>query len=195
MSLKELTKDRHDQAENTRFMKVVFTGTLPQDLWADFTYQKWLFYGAIEGCAGACGLLNTLPDIRRTYYLFRDYIELTNGKRAHEFNQTTIEYYRYIHSIYPDRDKIAAHLYVWHMGDMFGGQMIKKLVPGPHQALTFSDTPYLIKNFRSIIDDSMADEANVAFDWAIKILKEYDSRLDPNRKPIPWYRRIIQKFR
>lgn len=91
MSLKELTKDKHEQAENTLFMKAVFNGTLPKELWTDFTYQKWLFYGAIEGCAGAAKLLYTLPDIRRTHYLFRDYIELADGKQKHQFNQSTLE--------------------------------------------------------------------------------------------------------
>lgn len=191
MSLKELTKDKHTEAENTLFMKAVFDGTLPQDLWADFTYQKWLFYGAIEGCAGACKLLSNLPDIQRTHYLFKDYMDLTDGKHKNRFNQSSIEYYRYIHSLYPDSKKLMAHIYVWHMGDMFGGQMIKKLVPGPHQALTFNDTPYLIRTIRDMIDDSMADEANTAFDWAIKILKEYDSSLDQNREVSPWYRKII----
>ena len=48
MSLKELTAEKHKEAETTPFMKAVFDRTLPQDLWIDWTYQKWLFYGAIE---------------------------------------------------------------------------------------------------------------------------------------------------
>ena len=44
MSLKELTAEKHQLAENTRFMKAVFAKTLPFDLWVDFTYQKHLWY-------------------------------------------------------------------------------------------------------------------------------------------------------
>jgi heme oxygenase len=180
MSLKELTQENHAAAENTLFMKAVFKNSLPKDLWADFTYQKSLFYNAIECCANAAGLLKDLPDIQRTYYLYKDYMGLTNQTLQHSYRKNAIGYYQYILSLYPDADKIMAHLYVWHMGDMFGGQMIKKLVPGPHQGLTFKDAPSLIQAVRGKINDSMADEANVAFDWAIKILKEYDSSLDQN---------------
>jgi len=70
-----------------------------------------------------------------------------------------------------------AHLYVWHMGDMFGGQMIKKVVPGSHRNLEFQDIPTLMTNIRAKLDDSMADEANVAFDWAIKMMRGYDASL------------------
>lgn len=178
MSLKELTQENHAAAENTLFMKAVFNKTLPQDLWADFTYQKSLFYNAIEGCASACGLLQDLPDIQRTHYLYRDYMGLTNQTPRHGYRRSAIDYYQYILSLHPDANKIMAHLYVWHMGDMFGGQMIKQLVPGPHQGLIFKDAPGLIQKIRTKINDSMADEANIAFTWAIKLLKEYDTSLE-----------------
>ena len=67
-----------------------------------------------------------------------------------------------------------AHLYTWHMGDLFGGQMIKKLVDGPHSSLDFLDPPALIVAMRRKLSDDMAAEANTAFDWAIQILKEYE---------------------
>jgi heme oxygenase len=59
------------------------------------------------------------------------------------------------------------------MGDMFGGQMIKKLVDAPHSHLEFDNLPQLMATMREMLDDSLADEANVAFDWAIRILNEY----------------------
>ena len=67
-----------------------------------------------------------------------------------------------------------AHLYVWHMGDLYGGQMIKKIMPGNNRALTFKDPESLKTIMRSKLTDSMGDEANVAFDWAIKLLNDYD---------------------
>ena len=73
-----------------------------------------------------------------------------------------------------------AHLYTWHMGDMFGGQMIKKIVPGSHRALEFEDTKTLMTNIRAKLDDSMGDEANIAFEWAIKIMESYDDSLEQN---------------
>lgn len=177
MALKDLTAEKHKEAESTPFMKAVFARTLPFNLWVDWTYQKWLFYGAIEGCAGACGLLNDLPDIRRTFYLFADFQEMNTDGSRYDFRPIVKEYQQYILSINNDPQKIMAHLYVWHMGDMFGGQMIKKIVPGSHRNLEFTDAKTLMTNIRANLDDSMADEANVAFDWAIRMMRDYDSSL------------------
>jgi heme oxygenase len=176
MSLKELTAEKHQEAESTPFMKAVFAKTLPQELWIDWTYQKWLFYGAIEGAAGANRLLADLPDLRRTFYLFMDFQEMNSDNKKYEFRPIVIEYYKYILGL-TDPNKIMAHLYTWHMGDMFGGQMIKKIVPGSHRNLEFEDPRTLMTNIRAKLDDSMGEEANVAFDWAIRMMRDYDSSL------------------
>jgi heme oxygenase len=177
MSLKDLTAEKHKEAESTPFMKAVFARTLPFDLWVDWTYQKWLFYGAIEGAAGANRLLGDLPDLRRAFYLAMDYQEMNGNNPRHEFRPIVVDYYNYLLSISKDPNKIMAHLYTWHMGDMFGGQMIKKIVPGAHRNLEFADARTLMTNIRTKLDDSMGDEANVAFDWAIRMMRDYDSSL------------------
>jgi heme oxygenase len=177
VSLKDLTAEKHKLAESTPFMKAVFAQTLPRDIWVDWTYQKWLFYGAIEGAAGANRLLEDLPDLRRAFYLAMDYAEMNGSNPLHEFRPVVVDYYNYLLSISKDPEKIMAHLYTWHMGDMFGGQMIKKIVSGPHRNLEFEDPRTLMTNIRAKLDDSMGDEANVAFDWAIRMMRDYDSSL------------------
>jgi heme oxygenase len=178
MSLKDLTSAKHAEAESTPFMKAVFAKTLPFDLWVDWTYQKTLFYGTIEGAAGACGLLSDLPDLHRTFYLYLDFVDM-RGKNTTRpnYRPVVIDYHNYLLSISNDPNKIMAHLYTWHMGDMFGGQMIKKIVPGSHRNLEFEDPRTLMTNIRAKLDDSMGEEANVAFDWAIRMMRDYDSSL------------------
>ena len=171
MSLKELTADKHRQAETTQFMKAVFAKTLPRDHWVDFTYQKTLFYSTIEIAATQQGLMSDLEPMRRSALLAQDYEEMAGGAR--EFKPAVLEYHNYIQTL-TDPTRIMAHLYTWHMGDLFGGQMIKKLVDGPHSSLDFLDPPVLIAAMRSKLSDDMAEEANIAFDWAIQILNEYD---------------------
>lgn len=178
MSLKELTSEKHHQAESTAFMKAVFNQTLPIDLWIDWTYQKWLFYGTIEAICSTYGLLTDLPDIRRTIQLFDDYRIMNSQKVRHDFRPVTIDYHNYLLYSCNDKDKIFPHLYTWHMGDMFGGQMIKKIVKGSHLNLEFKDKDLLIYNIRSKLNDSMAEEANIAFDWAIKMMEQYDQYLE-----------------
>ena len=178
MSLKELTWDAHQRAEATPFMKAVFKKALPQTVWADWTYQKTLFYGTIEGAAGANQLLGDLPDIRRAFYLYQDFCDLWDKNTTRpDYRPIVVDYHNYLLSINKDPKKVMAHLYVWHMGDMFGGQMIKKIIPGPHRNLEFKDSDSLKANIRARLDDSMAEEANVAFEWAIKMMESYNNEL------------------
>lgn len=173
MSLKELTADNHAKAEGTAFMKSVFDKTMDMDQWADFTHQKSLIYNGIEAAAGVCQLLDDLPDIRRSHYLYQDVQEM-KPNHSIAYRQEAIDYYKYLLGLVPDEKKVLAHLYVWHMGDLYGGQMIKKIVEAPHRALDFKDPQTLMTNLRAKLDDSLADEANVAFEWAIKLMESYD---------------------
>jgi heme oxygenase len=103
---------------------------------------------------------------------------MTEGKQTHGYRKSTLEYYNYLIGLYPNKEKITAHLYTWHLGDLHGGQMIKKILPGSHKNLEFKNSEELIKNVRLLLDDSMADEANLAFKWAMKIMEEYDDLID-----------------
>jgi heme oxygenase len=174
MSLKELTKDSHTAAEKTKFMKAVFAGNMPLNVWADWTYQKSLFYNGIESCADDLGLLNVMPNIKRTFLLLEDYKEMVAEHVTPSYRKVTLDYYQYIMSLYPDRDRIIAHLYTWHMGDLHGGQMIKKILPGSHRNLDFADPTTIISNIRTLLDDRLAKEANIAFHWAIKMMEDYE---------------------
>lgn len=176
MSLKELTKDSHTAAERTPFMKATIKGKIPKEIWAEYTYNKMLWYGAIETKSRAEGLLDDLKGIERSYALYQDAKEMLNGEFP-KFRQAAIDYHRYILDL--SEGKVAAHLYVWHMGDLFGGQMIKKILDYvPHRNLEFKDIDGLKTIIRSKLGDELADEANVAFEWAIKIMQSYDNELD-----------------
>lgn len=176
MSLKELTKDKHTEAERTPFMRAVIKGEIPKDIWADYTYNKSLWYQAIETKARAEGLLDDLPDLERTHQLYLDYKEMTDGEFKHQYRAAAIDYHRYILDLEPGL--VAAHLYVWHMGDLFGGQMIKKILNYvPHRNLEFKDVDTLKVTIRTKLGDDLGDEAKVAFDWAIKIMDTYNNEL------------------
>jgi len=178
MSLKELTKDKHTEAERTPFMHSVIKGKIPKETWADYTYQKSVFYGSIETVARDAGLTLDCLEIERGLKLYQDADEMCEGKFP-RLRLPTIEYSRYLLKLAGQPEKIMAHLYVWHMGDLFGGQMIKKILDYvPHRNLEFSDVDSLKLKIRSKLDDSMGDEAIVAFDWAIKIMNTYTDELN-----------------
>lgn len=174
MSLKELTKDSHTAAEKTKFMKAVFKGQMPVNVWADWTYQKSLFYNAIESCADDLGIIKDIPDIKRTFLLLEDHKEMVAEHVQPTYRKVTLDYYRYIMNLHPNKEKILAHLYTWHMGDLHGGQMIKKILPGSHKNLEFTNPQETIAAVRALLNNDIADEANTAFRWAIKLMEDYD---------------------
>jgi heme oxygenase len=172
MSLKEITADLHDLAEHTPFMKAVFASTLPILVWEEWTYWRTLFYKAIEEKCESANLLEDIKGIKRTNYLWQDYLEMRQGvylPSGHANNPALQEYLDYIETITPQQ--ALAHLYVWHMGDLYGGQMIKRVIPAPsHYALDFSNSDELKTNLRAKLSDSMGAEARTAFEHAIKML-------------------------
>lgn len=176
MSLKELTKSSHTAAEKTKFMRAVFKKHLPIEIWADFLYQKSLFYNAIESCAAELKLIDDVPEIKRSFLLLNDYKSFKNLNPS--YKKESIDYYQYVMSLYPSPNKVMAHLYTWHMGDLHGGQMIKRVISGEHSHLDFQNREELISLMHKKLNDGMADEANTAFQWAIKIMESYDDQIN-----------------
>lgn len=174
MSLKELTAESHKAAEKTPFMKAVFHKEMPKEVWTYWTFNKMHWYNAIEVRARDAGLLDDVIGLERTYKLYQDFQELSQGKdKNYTTSVFTERYCDYIMSL-EDKDAIMAHLYVWHMGDLHGGQMIKTMLPNvPHRNLEFNNLSEIIVKIREKLHDGMAAEANVAFEWAILLMNQF----------------------
>ena len=72
-----------------------------------------------------------------------------------------------------DDQGILAHMYVRHFGELHGGQMIKKKVPGSGLMYEFEgDKQELIDEFRTLLNDDMAEEAKKCFDFASELFDE-----------------------
>lgn len=182
MSLKELTKEIHTAAEKTKFMKAVFKGTMPANVWADYTYQKSIIYSSIEAVARDAGFTVDCLDVERSLKLYQDTKEMV-GDNDHfpRLRPETIAYSRYLLDLAGQGDKILGHLYTWHMGDLHGGQMIKKVMPHfPHRNLDFADVEGTKVKIRALLNDGIGEEAISAFEWAIKLMNTYNDELPDN---------------
>jgi heme oxygenase len=173
MSLKELTHDKHREAEQTEFAKLLVSGNISKEQYSKYLYQMLLVYNSLEISAHKVGLLEQLPDLRRSPKIYLDLNELVGKNYNCGWLSPTVEYHKYVLSLGENRetDKIMAHIYVRHMGDLYGGQIIKKKIPGSGKFYDFENPNSLKEMIRSKLNDNMADEANLAFDHAIKIMK------------------------
>ena len=174
MSLKDLTWEHHKNAERQEFVKVLMGGDISPETYATFLFNLHPCYNLLEVIAMTHGLFDDIPEVRRAPRIFADYEELWEDKdNTPTLLNVTKEYTDHIMSIKDDKEKIMAHLYVRHMGDLSGGQMIKKKVPGKGTMYEFDGEVNDLKTkIRAKIHDDLADEAKICFDFATKAFKE-----------------------
>jgi heme oxygenase len=175
MQLRDLTKEKHKEAENHRFVKYLFAGFMTKKVYLNYLYNQYIIYKALEQRAEDYGLLEGIEKIKRVDNIFKDIQELGAEKQPTIY-VSTMTYSNYVKKL--PKESIIAHLYVRHFGDMFGGQMMKKLVPGSGSMYEFEDKNMLINNIRSKLSLDMADEANIVFDFAIKLFEDLANEYD-----------------
>ncbi len=185
MSLREITKDLHHEAETTKFAKLLLSGKIEKEDYANYLYQLILIYNAIELGNKLEGNLDKLPGIERTHNIYQDFIEIAGVDHNYQWLPGTISYSKYLLDLIRDpalRPKIKAHLYCRHMGDLNGGQIIKKQVAhiSKGRFYDFKNPDELKVAIRSELTDDLGSEARVAFEWAIKMMRELynESSLD-----------------
>jgi len=194
MSLKEITKDLHHEAETTQFAKLLLSGKIGREDYANYLYQLVLIYNAIELGNKVEGNFKNLPDLERTHQIYQDFIEIAGVDHSYRWLPGTLEYYNYLMDLIRDtqqRPKIKAHLYCRHMGDLYGGQIIKKQVAhiSKGRFYEFKNADNLKMSIRSELTDDLGDEARVAFQWAIKMMRELYNEpslddIDRNTEPV-----------
>lgn len=173
MSLRELTAEKHRDAERQAFVKELLGGSITEERYATFLYNLHPIYNVLEMFAMANGLLSDIPEVRRAPKIQADYQELWKKSSPPSLCPSVPKYMAYIKDeLANDPDRLMAHLYVRHMGDLAGGQMIAKRVPGSGTMYQFDNVDELKTKIRAKLKDSMGDEANVAFDFAIELMKD-----------------------
>ena len=167
MSLRDKIKDNHDKAENHRFVKLLFSGAMPKEIYADYLFNQLLAYNKLEVLADMYGLLNDVEPIKRAGLIEEDLLHLQEPAMLH---RATTKYLQYLDTV--PREKLMAHIYVRHFGDMYGGQMLKKVVPSQGKMYEFENRAELIAKVRERLTDDLGDEANKAFDFVTELFDE-----------------------
>ena len=174
MSLKELTWEHHQNAERQDFVKVLMSGKINPKFYATYLWNQHKKYDILEAIAGAHGNLDGLPDIRRKTKIEKDFFELwPKDDTPPTLVPSTLEYIARMKGLIAEPHKTMAHVYVLHMGDLSGGQMIARKIPGSGNMYQFdTDKAELKDRIRERINDDMADEAKWVFESATKLFQE-----------------------
>ena len=190
LKLRELTMEHHKNAERSNFAKKLVSGKIQALEYYTYLYNMGFLYGTLENIAMSLGVLDDIDGIRRTDNIWKDYHEMRRYFAMDRFLAPDIldsvkEYGNYLYSIKHNGHKILAHIYVRHMGDLSGGQIIAKRLDErfPVNFYKFMvEKEYLKEKLREKLNNDMADESMLAFDHAHKIFLELDRLTNGNSK-------------
>lgn len=177
--LKELTWAHHQAAERRAFAKELIKGNIDPYKYYLFLVCQWHNYKALED---ATRLPSHLEPIKRQDRIKVDiaeledmYPEFKTRIDERDLPASVDEYVKHIEKLKEEAafEKLIAHMYTRHFGELHGGQIIKKNVPGSGRMYEFDvDKKELIEEFRKLLHDGMADEAKICFDFASKLFDE-----------------------
>lgn len=178
MSLKELTWENHKKAERKEFASILMSGNIEPALYYRYLVNQYYMYTMLEGALQVNGFPAMMYDVFRSGKILEDMNELEKNFdlkfTPSLLGHVTHEYITHIDNISRDKEyeKLLAHMYVRHFGDMYGGAMIAKKVPGSGKMYEFEDKETLKAKLREMLTDDMAPEANICFEYAIKLFEE-----------------------
>lgn len=184
MSLKELTKQNHSNAERSWFAGRMFSGQITNPEYAIYLRQQYVSYKALEHRFDSLGDNSKVqfPDnrIKRAANILKDLIEMDPEGQNLPILASTSSYTSYIQNC-PDH-LLYAHVYVRYLGDLKGGQMIASRVPGKGLYYKFDEPEILESLIREKLreDEEFVEECKKCFTFATKSFEDIKDYIDKN---------------
>ena len=181
MSLKELTMQQHKNAERQKFASILMSGDIPVISYLRYLINQHACYNALENHKEF-----QLPDLRlsRSNNIQSDITELQmefNIQQEKMLTKSTVNYIQHVNENIKSFDDFMAHVYVRYLGDLRGGQMIAKKIPGAGLYYQFQNPDELANSIYRKLNDNMANEAKLVFEYATKLFIEmYDVMVSEN---------------
>lgn len=178
MTLKEQTQDLHEIAEKNTFAQMLLGGKLNEQQYGTYLANLWLIYSVLEKIAEENGALKGIEDIKRSDAIRADLLELNVKDQV--IVPATYMYITHLDNEFANnkRPGILAHIYVRHFGDLYGGQIVKKMVPGSGMMYEFPDRAGLIEKTRSMLTEDLGPEARMGFEFAIALFEDLVNELN-----------------
>lgn len=178
--LKELTWAHHQAAERRAFAHELITGRIDPKLYHKFLCCQYMNYQVLEQHTIIPDNLKPILRAPRIFQDIRELEEMYGFEPDGEFPPSVTKYANHIHMLADEdnNEALLANMYVRHFGELHGGQIIKKKIPGSGLMYEFEgDTKVLIEEFRKLLNDDMADEAKRCFEFASELFDELSAEI------------------
>ncbi|KFP12014.1 Heme oxygenase 2, partial [Egretta garzetta] len=202
--LKEGTKESHDRAENTQFVKDFLKGRIKKELFKLATVALYFTYSALEEEMDrnkdnpVFAPLYFPLELHRREALVKDlkYFYGEDWKEKIQCSEATQHYVDRIHHVgQHEPELLVAHAYTRYMGDLSGGQVLKKVaqralkLPSAEEGIQFymfdniSNAQQFKQLYRARMNaldldrntkERIVEEANRAFRFNMQVFDELD---------------------
>lgn len=180
LDIKELTLEQHKNAERQEFVKTLMSGNIDHNLYATYLYNQYHCYKALEEKATENSLFTDIQGLQRAEHIRHDFSKLWSEETPPIITKSTFDYMLHINQIGEDAEKLFAHIYVRHLGDLSGGQMIRRKTPGPNQYYFFTPEQMKYKEvvrtkinqYLNIYEINVVAEARKCFEFATRLFQE-----------------------
>lgn len=170
--LKEYTDTKHREVEDTDFIKYLLSGNIKEEDYVSYLFELFYIYSTLENLAKKHNLLDGMEGIERAAAIEKDLTEL-NPSFSRDLLPSTKNYINHLFELSEKTPELLfAHVYVRHMGDLYGGKLIARLVPGSGLMYQFEDRSSLVKVFNEKLNIELKDEALVSFDFFKEIFTD-----------------------
>ena len=181
MSLKKMTQNKHSSAERSWFAKKMISGDITNEQYSIYLKQQYLCYSALEKRFENIEDENyCLPNkLKRAEKILEDLNELYPEHNKIDVFESTKLYEKYILEDC-DETLLYAHVYVRYLGDLKGGQMIAKRVPGSGKYYQFENPEELEVFIRAKLntEEKFKNECNQCFQSAINLFQDLQAHFE-----------------
>lgn len=163
MNIREYTKIEHENIEKLPLVQSLINGTISKQAYNSYLNQRYYIFECLE-------IENVMPtNLRRAPKILKDITKKVKPiKTLEEYIDKLVNYES------PDDKVFHGHMYVNYLGDLYGGQIIKKNLKFSANHLEFKNPEKCVAFIRSLkLDDpQVMQEAKQAYVHLSKIYTE-----------------------
>lgn len=171
--LKQAIEESHREAERHRFVDLLKSGEMPDQVFAEFLINQQACYGRIELYAQEEGLLEGVEGISRSIPIKKHLDSLDYDPSKVALTSSTKRYTKHIDQLAKTEPRLLlGHIYARYFGDLYGGQFLATKAPGNGSFYAFDSPMDLIAGVSKKLTADLDEEANAAIRFNIELFEE-----------------------